>query len=319
MRAGWIAAGPRRAACCRQSRCPTSGRHVEAETAVTPGSAASRSRIARCAATIARAMSDSREPASRCGTSAPMSASNPGSIARSFWKLRSMRPDDTSSTSASATCAAHQQVPRAMAAAARRVAAPALVQRADQRPMPRQKRNRAEGHRGEQAQRERERERRRRRGGPPASRGRRGGTERARAAARRPRRAPGRARRRRARAARSRSGSSARWRGARRRARGGRRLRAAAPPSAPGTGWRRWRRRRAAPGRPTPSRIQSARATRPTIASISVIARGDQLVVRHWPRMRRVRRRQVSTSRVSSARASSTVAPSRSRATAPYV
>ena len=60
---------------------------------------------------------------------------------------------------------------------------------------------------------------------------------------------------------------------------GARQPRAAGPRNGPGTGWRRWRTRRAAPGRPTASSVHSVAVTRPTVASISVLADRDQLRV----------------------------------------
>jgi hypothetical protein len=84
---------------------PLKGRQVVPATVVTPGSALRRSMTASCTA-IALSMVgyfDSRRPMLNVSAESGL---KPGSIARRFTKVRTMRAEPTSSTSASATCAA---------------------------------------------------------------------------------------------------------------------------------------------------------------------------------------------------------------------
>ena len=201
--------------------------------------------------------------------------SKPGSIARSFCKLRTISPDATSSTSASATCAPISRcrarwrlrlavLPRPLSCSdgGGRGAAP--------------QRNRAERERGEQLRRERECD-------DDASRRtscRRGSVAGPNATSRRT--APQASSQPDAPPAIESSALSARKkrasRGCRRRARAAPRPRAAGRRSGPGTGWRCSRRRPTARRRPRPAASTAPRVTLPSVASFSVRPEKKSLV-----------------------------------------
>ena len=177
-------------------------------------------------------------------------ARNPGSTRRMAWKVRIIRPDETSRTTASAICAT-TRVLRARWRSRPALDEPAaFLQRAgDVRRAESQHRNQPEQQARDHRQPEREQQDQR----PDRDRvqarqpGRRRPLERLDAGVGEQR---ARARRRPVRGSDSRPGSPPRAGASRRRARRGSRAPAGGPRPGPGTGWRRWRTRSAGRWRP---------------------------------------------------------------------
>ena len=133
---------------------PVRGRHVEADTAVTPGSAATPSRMDWWTMTAARRLAYWLSGSPTRNVSADVGL-KPGSTCPHFLKAAEHQPRRDHQHERQGHLASHQQVTRVKAAAARRVAPSVLVQRRGQR-RDAQQRNRAERDAGEQAQHERE-------------------------------------------------------------------------------------------------------------------------------------------------------------------